>query len=403
MTQWRIVITEIRRNGLRSALIALSVFLATAVMTSVVLLITGVNQGITHTVGRLGADLMVVPEGEKIVKQFNEALISGRPTTFYFEPFVVDAIMQIPGIVEVSAQTFAETLTNARCCAGEFFIVGFDPESDFMISPWLNNNASRFSSEEQNCIIVGDRILLQEGDTVEFYGTSFSVAGVLEPTSTGMDWTIYIPDRALREMVVNSGTKAEAPLRIPNGAFSAVFVKAAPDIDLIDLAEKIEQALPKVQTILSSSVAKNARAQMSTISEILICIVAILWAMSLVLSGAVFTQSVRERQSEIGLLMAKGADRTFMYRLFVKESGTISMGSSCLGALAGFTIIASFRILLANTLGAHDVLPSWRITLVLISAFVSLGTISGIIAAVLPVFPLLKAEPLEAIKRGSTL
>lgn len=403
MTKWHIVIREIRRNGLRSVLMTVSVSVAAAVMTCVILLIAGVNQGITHTVGRLGADLMVVPKGEKIAKKFNEALITGRPATFYLESCVVEAILHIPDVVDVSAQTFAETLTNARCCAGEFFIVGFDPESDFVMSPWLKNKASRFSSEEQNWIIIGDRILLHEGDVVQFYGTSFTVAGVLEPTSTGMDWTIYVPDRALRKMVSDSRTKAEAPLRIPDGAFSAVFVKAAPETDLIDLAETIEQANPTVQTVLSSSVAKSARSQMSAITGILICIVAILWIMALILSGTVFTQAVRERQSEIGLLMAKGADRSFVFGLFAKEAGAIALGSSLVGCFVGLVIIASFQELLAHVLGAPNVLPVYWVTLALVVAFVGLGTTSGIIAALLPVWPLLKAEPLDAIRRGKTV
>jgi putative ABC transport system permease protein len=370
-------------------------------MTAVVLLIIGVNQGINHTVGRLGADLMVVPRGEKIVRQFNEALITGRPATFYFESSIEEKMRRMPGVMDVSAQTFAETLTNARCCAGEFFIVGFNPESDFTISPWLVDDALRLASTAQNWIIVGDRILLREGDTVEFYGTSFTVAGVLEPTSTGMDWTVYVPDEALRRMVSDSRAKAEAPLRIADGAFSAVFIKADPGADLIDLAERIEQADPDVQVVLSSSVAKLARGQMSAIAGVLICVVAALWVMALVLNGAIFSQAVRERQSEIGLLMAKGANRSFVFGMITKEAAAIAFISSAVGCFVGVVTIVSFRALLAHLLGAPDVLPGLGMTVLLIAAFVLLGTTSGVLAAMLPVWPVLRAEPYEAIKRGN--
>ncbi|MHC4144327.1 MAG: ABC transporter permease [Planctomycetota bacterium] len=401
MTQWYIALREISRNSLRSLLIALSVCIAATVMTAVVLLIIGVNQGINHTVGRLGADLMVVPGGEKIARQFNEALITGRPATFYFESSIGEKVRRVPGVVDVSAQTFAETLTNAKCCAGEFFIVGFDPESDFTISPWLVDDTLRLASTAQNWIIVGDRILLREGDTVEFYGTSFTVAGVLEPTSTGMDWTVYVPDEALRRMVSDSRAKAEAPLRIPDGAFSAVFVKADSGADLIDLAERIEQTDPNLQVVLSSSVAKLARGQMSTIAGVLICVVAALWVMALVLNGAIFSQAVRERHSEIGLLMAKGANRSFVFGMITKEAAAIAFTSSAVGCFVGVVTIVSFRALLAHLLGAPDVLPSFGMTILLIAAFVLLGTTSGVLAAMLPVWPVLKAEPYEAIKRGN--
>lgn len=403
MTQWHIALREIRRNSLRSLLIAFSVCIAATVMTAVVLLIIGINQGINHTVGRLGADLMVVPRGEKIARQFNEALITGRPATFYFESSIEDKMRSVPGVMDISAQTFAQTLTNARCCAGEFFIVGFDPESDFTINPWLADDALRLASIEQNWIIVGDRILLREGDTVEFYGTSFTVAGVLDPTSTGMDWTVYIPDEALRRMVSDSRAKAEAPLRITDGAFSAVFVKADPGADLIDLAETIEQTDPGIQVVLSSSVAKLARGQMSTIAGVLICVVAALWVMALVLNGAIFSQAVRERQREIGLLMAKGANRSFVFGMITKEAAAIAFTSSAVGCFVGVVMIVSFRALLAHLLGAPDVLPDFGMTVLLVVAFVLLGTTSGVLAAMLPVWPVLRAEPYEAIKRGNAV
>ena len=177
-------------------------------------------------------------------------------------------------------------------------LVGFNPETDFTITPWLKDDVSSLTTDVHNWMIVGDRILLHKGDVAEFYGTPFTVAGVLEPTGTGMDWTIYISQKSLRKMVSDSGAKAEMPLRIPEGDVSAVFIRAEQGVDLIDLAEKIEQTAPGSQAILSSTVAKVARRQLSGITGLLGCIVIGLWAMALALalSGVVFSMAVRERR-----------------------------------------------------------------------------------------------------------
>ena len=74
-------------------------------------------------------------------------------------------------------------------------------------------------------------------------------------------------------MVSGSRTKAEMPLRISDGDASAVFIKAELGVDLIDLAEKIEQTAPDAQAILSSAVAKVARSQLSKIAGLLGCVV----------------------------------------------------------------------------------------------------------------------------------
>ena len=126
MNGWYLALSQIKRNPLRSGLMAIGVVIAAAVMTVVALLIAGVNEGLTNTAQRLGADLMVVPRGEKIAQQFNEALITGKPATFYLEQATVEKVSKVPGVTHASTHIFVETLTNARCCAGKFFIVGFN-------------------------------------------------------------------------------------------------------------------------------------------------------------------------------------------------------------------------------------------------------------------------------------
>ena len=401
MNGWYLALSQIKRNPLRSGLMAIGIVIAAAVMTAVALLMVGVNEGITNTVKRLGADIMVVPRGEKVARQFNEALITGKPATFYFEPSTAEKISKVPGVSHTSNQIFVETLTNTRCCAGKFFIVAFNPETDFTVKPWLKTDAGRPISKTKNGMIVGDRILLRKGDTADFYGTSFTVAGVLEPTGTGMDWTIYISEKSLRNMVIGSRTKAEMPLKIKDGDVSTVLVKAEPGVDLIDLAEKIEQAAPEIQVVLSSTVAKIARQQLTAIAIVLGCVVAGLWVMALILSGVIFALGVRERRSQIGLLVAKGANRGFIFGMLVKESIMIAATSCLSGCLMGLLIVISFRELLSNALGASDVLPDAVTTGLFVAAFSVLGTATAVIAAILPIIPVLRTEPYEAIKQGA--
>lgn len=228
MTAWRLAIRELLRNPFRTTLIAIGVAIAAGALTGAAILITGANQSVLKTVGRLGADLMVVPEGEKVAMDFNEALVTGRPAAFYLDQATVGAVASTRMVQATSPQVYLETLTNASCCAGKFFLVGFDPRTDFTITPWLAEGLLRGRSDDQNWIVVGDRITLRVGDTIRFYGTAFTVVGVLDPTGMGMDWTVYLPDKALRRMVAASGAKADMRLKIADGAASAVFVKAAP-------------------------------------------------------------------------------------------------------------------------------------------------------------------------------
>ncbi len=76
--------------------------------------------------------------------------------------------------------------------------------------------------------------------------------------------------------------------------------------------------------------------------------------------------------------------------------------ASCLsGCLIGLLIVISFRELLSNALGASDVLPATVTTGLLVTAFSVLGTATAVITAIMPVIPVLRTEPYEAIKQGA--
>lgn len=399
MNQWTIAIRQIKRNPLRSMLMAAGVSIFAVVIVAVTLLMVGINQSITQTVDRLGADLMVIPRGDQVTEQFNEALISGKPTSFYLPRTRFAGVKALSGVAQVAAQTYAQTLTNARCCAGKFFLVGFDRESDFTIWPWLKKQNESWAQED-NGIFVGDRILLNLGETVEFFGTSFEVAGVLNPTGMGMDWTVYMSHAALRRMVDQSQANAVTPLQINDQSISAMFVRAQQGVDLIDLAERVEQAFPDCQVVLSSSVGKLARAQLKVAAIISLGVVGALWCVAALLSGVVFAQAVRERQSELGLFLAKGASKGFILGMLVKESMVVSSLASLAGASVAVLTVVSFRQLLAVALGIPNVLPGLPWVLMLVVGLCGIGVLTSVSCACLAAVNMLRKEPFEAIKGG---
>jgi ABC-type antimicrobial peptide transport system permease subunit len=112
--------------------------------------------------------------------------------------------------------------------------------------------------------------------------------------------------------------------------------------------------------------------------------------------------AVRERRSQLGLLVAKGAEKRFVFGMLTKESVMIAAPSSLSGCIVGLLVVISFRELLSNALGALDVLPTAATTAVFIAVFSIFGTLTAVITAIMPVIPILRTEPYEAIKQGKT-
>ncbi|MBT7070077.1 MAG: ABC transporter permease, partial [Anaerolineae bacterium] len=184
ITLYTLALQNLRRKPYRAVVIGLCVAVATGSLFAATIVLRGVQHSLTVGRARLGADLIIVPDGYELPAQ--EAFITGQPSTFYMPDDLNGNIAALPGVQQTSAQVFVETLSNASCCIGEFFLVGFEPETDFTISPWLATHLGGETLDDFD-IIVGDRILLREGETVIFYGTAFSVVGVLEKTGMGID------------------------------------------------------------------------------------------------------------------------------------------------------------------------------------------------------------------------
>ena len=400
MSGWHLALKELRRNLFRSLLVLTAVVIATAVVTGVILLLAGVEQAVGQTVGRLGADIMVVPAGQTVEVEFNELLLTGKPASFYLPRERAERIARMEGVAAVSSQTFLESLSNASCCAGKFFLVGLDPKTDFTVTPWLQDGRREDLPQGGDWVLVGDRILLRKGQSVRLYGKTFTVAGVLEHTGMGMDWSVYLSDQGLREMVAGSAAHAERRLSLSQGQVSAIFVKAGPGVDPTDLAERIEQEQDGVQAILTSSVAGKARQRMAGMSTLLSVATAVLWAMALVVCGLLFSQAVKQRQSEIGLLMAKGARRRFVLGLLSREALALSLPGAVIGSVAAVGVLWVLRQPLAELFAAEAAMPAAPAVLRLAGLMTVLLAASATLASLLPAAWILRLEPIQAITRA---
>lgn len=392
-----IMIQNLKRKPYRTLAIALCVMITTGTLFVVTLTMRGVQSSLNIGLARLGADLIVVPSGQQVSAQ--EAFIVGQPTTFYMDQLVEQKVATIPGVARTSAQVFVQTLRNASCCFGEFFLVSFDPHSDFTISPWLTARLGGRTLKPDE-IIVGDRILLSPGETAIFYGTPFKVADVIDPTGMGLDRTVFMPIDSLRQMIAASPQRAEKPLTIAPNQVSAVLVKVDPGASSNNVAEAIENKVAGVQAITTSQMLLAVNQQFTSLFGVILAVTAILWVMSLLMLALVFSMIVNERQREIGLLRAMGARAAQVFSLIVGEAALLTGLGGALGLIVSGILIISFEPLLEQRLRIPFLLPSAVDASVHVIVLIGLAVISGAVASFQAAFRLCRLEPYEAI-RGS--
>ena len=375
----------------------------------------GIRASLSSGGARLGADLVIVPEGTRALAQ--EAFITGQPTTFYMDDSVLEQVRRLAGVRQVSAQVYIQTLINARCCIGEFFLVGFDPDSDFTISPWRITNLSNEKLGPFD-IVVGDRILLSRDDRALFYGSSFRVAGVLEKTGMGIDRTVYVPMEGVRQMITDSNILAENTLTIGADEISSVMVKVEASADVMDIAETVEQNIPGVEAIPATRLIQAVAAQMRGITFAAAAVLAALWLLLCLMIGLAFSLMVGERKRELGLLRAMGAQRGFVFRLIVSEAALLTGMGGVLGLAGAGALLVSASVFIqrrlvhaSKPLGALSrliqlqlnvpyLLPSLAEVLIIALVLLVLTVLSGSLASLQPAVSISRMEPHEAIRRG---
>jgi len=231
----------LKARAFRSVVTVLCVSFVIGTLFSATLLTRGVEDSINAGVGRLGADVLVIPAGTESEAQQN-ILLTTSPTAFYMDRSVVSKVAAVEGVQEVSAQVYAVSLVAASCCGySNTFLVGFDPETDFTVYPWLKMHLTE--PLEKDDIIVGASIPSLIGQEVPFFGHIFTVAGKLDPTGTAMDDTVFIVQDTLYKMAEESPVKALQPLNISRNQISCILVKTEPDVPPINVSRYIRYYL----------------------------------------------------------------------------------------------------------------------------------------------------------------
>lgn len=392
-----LAVRNIRRKMFRTASIILSVAVVAGTLFSATMVIYSVKQSIRVGTERLGADVLVVPEGAE--DKARTALISGEPSTYYMSRSVLDEVREVDGVAAVTPQVFIESSQFSCCYVGNVLLVGFDPDTDFSVTSWLSDfSRKKFGDDD---IIVGRELPTAEGRELIFYGHPFKVAGVLAQTGmTYLDNSAFMTMNSAYKMAAESSKVAKETLDVTPDQISTVLVKVADGYSPQRVAVKINYAVGGVKAIASNEVISTVKEHLSKLFTFLFAIGGIVWAMSLLLIAVVFSMIVNERQREIGLFRALGAKKGFMFRLIMTEASILTTLGGVIGVVCGGVVVISFKNLIMAKLNVPYLWPSNIFMLELSAGCILVALVTGILAALYPAVISARMEPYNAIRKG---
>ena len=202
---WR----NLSRRPLRTAALLVLTFFLSFVIFAGSMTVVSLQNGLETLENRLGADIIVVPNTAKRKVDPKTMILDGTPGYFYMEREKMTLISHIEGVEKVSPQIFLASL-SASCCSVPVQIIGFEPETDFIIQPWIRESYGRELAHGD--VVVGSAVNADVGDTIRFYNKDCRIVAKLAATGTGLDTAVYTKAETIRTLIEASSKMGLNPL-----------------------------------------------------------------------------------------------------------------------------------------------------------------------------------------------
>jgi putative ABC transport system permease protein len=337
-----------RRPGRTAALVILTLFLSFSAMAGS-LMVSGLKSGISSLETKLGADIMVVPYEATTKSTFSNMILQGNPGYFYMSESVLDKLSAIEGIGQISSQFYLAS-TSSGCCDYKVQIIGYDPDTDFTIGPWLKDNYSGTVADYE--IVVGNQLNAFPGDTLRFFDVTCTVVAKLEETGSYLDTAVYTNMNTIRAMI--AGAKSNGMHTFddvdPDTLVSSVLINVADGYSVEEVMNDINIHVRKAEATRTQNMISNVSDGLANISGIITVLIGAIWVLALAILVIVFSMIGNERKKEFAILRGMGASRRELSFIITREALYVSLLGSVIGALFAAISITLFANLIRSSL-----------------------------------------------------
>ncbi len=372
---WR----SMTRRPLRSiSLILLAAILSAVVFTGTML--TGaLRSGFNVMQKRLGADVMVVPYAAITKKNFDNEFLMGNVGPFYMPAENYDKICKMEGVRQAATQYYVTSL-ECEYCPEAVNLIGFVPETDFSILPWISGGKS--SVGENECV-AGCDMEVSPGDTIGLFGMDLKVAAKLDDTGTDYDQSVFVTMNTVKDLIYASEDEALISVyeRNESGSVSTVLVDVEDGYDPESVMNDINIHVKKIRAMQTTQMVSGMVSSMAGASRMAALITGAVWVLSLAIMAAAFLMMTAERKKEFALIRVSGASGRKLAGMVLTEGGTLTLTGSAAGALIGLILVITCSGPVEKLLSLPFLLPGAGKMAVYAGLSLVLSTFAGLLGA----------------------
>ena len=372
-----------RKPGRTAVLVILTMLLALSMFGGSVV-VGSLRRGLGSLEARLGADIIVLPSSAESKVSFQNLLLQGTAGAFYMDGDSLQRVEEVEGVEIAAPQTFLASL-KADCCAIKVQVIGIDPETDFVVQPWIESSNAPELGDMQ--VAVGCRVTVDVGEDLRIYDNNCHVIAKLARTGTGLDTAVYCNMETMQKLLKAAEDKGVTHKITTDGdeMISAVYVKVKDGCSVDDVNSKLNGHVRKATAVRTRSMLTGVSDSLTGISRIAGFLTAAVWVLAVLILLLAFVLLVRERRREFAVLRLLGMSRGRLSRLVLGESAVCSFLGALLGIAAAAAVVFPFSRLIETKLGLPYLAPGLMeiagLAAFALAATVLTGMLSGSIAA----------------------
>ena len=394
---FRFGIRNIRKRPYQSFCLMLAAVIGSYALFVGLALKASLNNGIGRMQERMGADLMIVPESSEI--EARNILLTGEPEFFYMDVAVATAAAEIEG-VECATSQFYFTSLSSDCCSTRVQLIAFDPDTDFVINPWIDERVT--SDVSNGSVIIGSEVTPLSNGKVKFYGNEYSVAGKLGETATGLDHSVFMTRDTMHEILNDARDKGYQFLNPEDDSswVSTVLIRVNGDADITEVEKEIYKNAEGIKFIETDKLISDVTVKLGSVENIINVTLTVLLVFSFLTMILFFSVIFHERKKEFAVLRILGTSSRRICFFSLTEGITIGAAGGIIGLVLGILTVFPFNHYIENSLDVPYLMPSVAAVILYGMIGVLVTTLFGSLSSFLSTLSLAHAETYYTMRTG---
>lgn len=396
----RIPIRNLKKKPLRTmALLFIAASLEFAMFGGSIIVLS-IQRGIDSLEARLGADIIVVPDETDTGTSYETIVLEGTPGYFYMDKTYLEQIAGMEGVEMVSPQYFLAS-SDSVCCSVPLQIIGFDPETDFSIQPWIQESYKKELNDYD--IVIGSDVYIPVGSSTWMYNVKCNVVAKLDDTGTSLDNSVYMTANTVKLLIEAAEEESFDILEeeSPDEVVSAIYVKLKDGYRADSVTNDINKNIPLVKAVKAKNMLIGISDGLSGISGTITMLIIAVWGMSLIIMLIAFSLPINERKKEFAILRMIGTSRKTLFKIILAESAVLSIVGGIVGVAISCLVILQFSTLIENKIGLPFLLPNVGQMVFLIVDSLIVSVLIGSMSSAYAAFRLSRVDVGLALREGN--